>query len=42
MNSFGDKDLVQFGYLQVIIILNFFTNDLVKGVAKIKYMVFRM
>ena len=24
MNSFGDKDLVPFGYLQVIIILNFF------------------
>ena len=42
MNSFGVKGLAPFGYLQVIKILNFFTNGLVKGAAKITYLVFRM
>ena len=42
MNSFGNKGLAPFGYLQVIKIVNFFTNELVKGAAKITYLVFRM
>ena len=42
MNSFGDKGLAPFGYLQVIKTPNFSTNRLANEVAKIIYLAFGM